>query len=329
MARASSSGSSSTRTLALVLMLMTLMGQSLGALQQFFYNGKCGRVNVEQVIFNVIKAEFLKDPTLVAALTRLQFHDCFVRGCDASILIDGPNSEKTAGANGSVRGYEVIDAAKAAVEKLCPGLVSCADIIVIAARVVVFLAKGAWYEVETGRRDGLVSLASNVNLPGPTIPVPDAIQLFNSNGLSVADMVLLLGGHTVGVTHCFFITDRLYNFQGTGSPDPTMSPGLLASLRKTCPKNSPGLNAIALDQNTSSVDIVDNSFYKQIVGHRGVLQIDQELALDRSTRGIVRFLSNASDFPARFGSSMVHLGAVGVLTGSQGQIRSSCRAVNK
>lgn len=60
------------------------------------------------------------------------------KGCDASILLDGTTSEKTAGANGSVRDYELIDACKVALEQKCPKLVSCADIIVIATRVAVF-----------------------------------------------------------------------------------------------------------------------------------------------------------------------------------------------
>lgn len=59
------------------------------------------------------------------------------KGCDASILLDGPNTEKTSPPNLSVRGYDVIDAAKAAVENVCPGVVSCADIIVMATRDVV------------------------------------------------------------------------------------------------------------------------------------------------------------------------------------------------
>lgn len=62
-----------------------------------------------------------------------------VQGCDASILLDGPSSEKKAGANASVRGYELIDEIKAALEKACPGVVSCADIIVAATRDTVVL----------------------------------------------------------------------------------------------------------------------------------------------------------------------------------------------
>ena len=61
------------------------------------------------------------------------------KGCDASILIAGTSSEKNAGANLSVRGYEFIDAVKAALEAECPGIVSCADIIAIATKVAIKL----------------------------------------------------------------------------------------------------------------------------------------------------------------------------------------------
>ncbi|GMP79092.1 hypothetical protein CsSME_00034762 [Camellia sinensis var. sinensis] len=72
------------------------------------------------------------------------------KGCDASILLDGSNSEKTAFPNLSVRGFHIIDATKAAVEAVCPGVVSFADIIVMAARDVVSLAGGNRYAVQTG-----------------------------------------------------------------------------------------------------------------------------------------------------------------------------------
>lgn len=48
--------------------------------------------------------------------------------------MDGTTGEKNAGPNQSTRGYEVIDTIKTNVEAACPGIVSCADILAIAAR---------------------------------------------------------------------------------------------------------------------------------------------------------------------------------------------------
>ncbi|CAA2990537.1 peroxidase N1-like, partial [Olea europaea subsp. europaea] len=86
-----------------------------------------------------VKSRFNLNPTITSGLLRMHFHDCFVQGCDGSILINGDGTEKMAGPNRLLRGYEVIDDAKTQLEAACPGVVSCADIFALAARDAVLL----------------------------------------------------------------------------------------------------------------------------------------------------------------------------------------------
>lgn len=71
-------------------------------------------------------------------LVLMNFSYGFQQGCDASVLLDDTSNftgEKTALPNvRSLRGFEVIDTIKSQLESICPGVVSCADILAIAAR---------------------------------------------------------------------------------------------------------------------------------------------------------------------------------------------------
>ncbi|RZC56765.1 hypothetical protein C5167_015622 [Papaver somniferum] len=323
----------------LVFLLLNLTITCHGQLRSGFYLGKCKGgnqyFNVEALIRGVVQEEFSKlpnGPTMAAALLRLQFHDCFVTGCDASLLLDGPSSEKTAFPNLSVRGYDVIDKAKAALEKACPGVVSCSDIIAVATRDAVVLSKGLSYRVQTGRRDGSDSKKENVNLPSPFITVKDSIAAFAAKGLNKKEMVLLLAAHTVGITHCALIRNRLYNFRNNGTRDPTMDATLFQILSKKCPKSDTSLGGeIALDQTPNSINVVDNGFLKQVKLRKGILEIDQGLGLDPLTAEIVRSYADgplSPKFRSDFGAAMIKLGSVGVLTGKNGEIRRTCNAVN-
>ena len=66
------------------------------------------------------------------------------QGCDGSLLLDDDlptiRTEKAVPANdNSARGFPVVDDIKAALEHACPGVVSCADILALAAEISVEL----------------------------------------------------------------------------------------------------------------------------------------------------------------------------------------------
>lgn len=70
-----------------------------------------------------------------------------MQGCDASILLDtdpahGIQSERDSRMNFGIKFTEVIDNIKSEFESSCPGVVSCADIVAMAARDAVTQVKG-------------------------------------------------------------------------------------------------------------------------------------------------------------------------------------------
>ncbi|CAH2065411.1 unnamed protein product [Thlaspi arvense] len=139
----------------------------------------------------------VKCKTVPAGLLRMHFHDSFVRGCDASVLLDwkGKNkAEKDGPPNISLHAFYVIDNAKKALEEQCPGVVSCADILSLAARDAVALSGEPSWEVPKGRKDGRISKAVETRqLPAPTFNFSQLQQSFGQRGLSTHDLVVLSG----------------------------------------------------------------------------------------------------------------------------------------
>ncbi|CAN0852486.1 Peroxidase 57 [Linum grandiflorum] len=279
-----------------------------------------------------MKRHFDKDPSVPAGLLRLHFHDCFIRGCDGSVLIDsrgGNRAEKEAPPNLTLRGFEVIDDIKAKLERQCPGIVSCADVLALATRDGVALSGGSAYGLPTGRRDGTVSDVKEVHIPGPSVSISDALTALVPLNLGLDDLTTLLGAHSIGFCHCAFFTGRLYNFRGSGRPDPNMDQALVATLRAKCPR--PGLNESKVFMNPTSESPfrLDSSFYGKVMNQESVLHLDQQLAFTDITRKTASlYASRPKVFRKRFAKAMVKLGSIGVLTGSAGEIRRNCRRVN-
>ncbi|GLT45843.1 hypothetical protein SLA2020_196460 [Shorea laevis] len=249
--------------------------------------------DAEVYIKHEVKLFWDKDKSITSKLLRLVYSDCFITGCDASILLDGPNSEKTAPQNSGLGGFEVIDKIKIVMESRCPGVVSCADILNLATRDAVHLAGAPSYPVFTGRRDGMLSSAASVDLPSPSISWEQALAYFKSRGLDVLDLGTLLGAHSMGRTNCSYILDRLYNFNGTE--------------RQTRPW-----------------------MHLLILSHKAVFEVDQQLLYGNDTAQITEeFAAGFEDFRKSFALSMSRMGNIKVLTGNQGEIRRNCRFTNQ
>ncbi|KAK2982349.1 hypothetical protein RJ640_009046 [Escallonia rubra] len=293
-----------------------------------FYSSTCARA--ELIVQSTVKSHFQSDSKVAPGLLRMHFHDCFVQGCDASVLIDGASTEKTAGPNLSLRGFEVIDDAKRQLEAACPGVVSCADILALAARDAV--TGGVTWVVPTGRRDGRVSLASDTSsLPGFTDSMDIQKQKFAAKGLNTQDLVTLVGGHTIGTSACQFFRYRLNNFNSTTAADPSINSAFLPQLQSLCPATDDGTKRVGLDN--GSENKFDASFYTNLGNGRGILESDQKLWTDASTKPFVqRFMGIRGlaglSFNIEFGKSMVKMSNVGVKTGTNGEIRKVCSAIN-
>ncbi|GAB2224406.1 hypothetical protein Droror1_Dr00005165 [Drosera rotundifolia] len=297
-----------------------------------FYDHSCPQA--QQIVQSVVAEAVAREPRMAASLLRLQFHDCFVQGCDGSILLDSSKtivSEKRSIPNRhSVRGFEVIDEIKSALEKECPETVSCADIVIIAARDSTVLAGGPSWEVPLGRRDSTTAsvTGSNNNIPPPTSTFQSLLTKFNEQGLNMVDLVALSGSHSIGDARCTSFRQRLYN-QTNNQPDPTLAPSYAAKLRTRCPRSGDDQNLFFLDITTPFQ--FDNSYYKNILVSYGLLNSDEVLfTQSQSSMELVKqYAENNELFFEQFTKSMIKLGNITPLTGTRGEIRKRCRKVNK
>ncbi|KAK1301007.1 Peroxidase 43 [Acorus calamus] len=324
--------SRSTLVIVLALILLTIISFSHGQLQLGFYSSTCP--DVEDIVTSVVRDAILSDPTVAAALLRMHYHDCFVHGCDASVLIEGPRAERGALNHAGLRGFDVIERAKSELEEECPGVVSCADIVALAARDSIVMSDGPSYEVPTGRRDGRRSNMSDAdNMPELRDSVDVLRAKFAEKGLSETDLVLLSAAHTIGTTACFFMERRLYDFAPDSNSDPSISPDFLPELESQCPRGGDVNARLPLDR--GSEWSFDDGILRNIRGGFAVLESDAKLYLDESTQSIIDsyfgFFSSIFGpfFESDFTDSIVRMGQIGVKTGShEGEIRQVCSAFN-
>ncbi|KAJ3670758.1 hypothetical protein LUZ60_008184 [Juncus effusus] len=296
-----------------------------------FYSKTCPQV--DQIVSSVTANQYRDSPASGPATIRLFFHDCFVEGCDASILIaPTPGSmnkverEMPENINLAPEAFETINMVKAAIESKCPGVVSCADILAISARDFVHLAGGPYYPVKKGRKDSKVSLAFKVrrNLPRTNATVDDLLRLFSSKGLTARDLIALIGAHTIGFSHCDQFSSRLYDFRGTKHPDPVMDARLLKALQMSCPQSGGNTDVVAPCDVKTPFEF-DHVYFGNLESNLGLLATDQALFLDPRTRPLVQEMGrDKGKFFEAFTIGMEKMGAIRIKKGKKGEIRRDC-----
>ncbi|KAF0934010.1 hypothetical protein E2562_021066 [Oryza meyeriana var. granulata] len=339
----------------LLAVAVVLVAHAHAQLSPGFYSTSCPTVH--GVVRQAMSQAVMNDTSAGPAVLRLFYHDCFVGGCDASVLLDDTPTapgEKGVGPNavGSTAVFGLVDSIKTQVEAACPATVSCADILALAARDSVNLVShpslslstfvrtfdvfdamtrsvcarvqlgGPSWAVPLGRRDALAANRSAVStdLPGPEADFGALVAAFAAKGLSSRDLAALSGAHTIGRASCGSFRTRVYC-------DANVSPAFASHQRQSCPASG-GDGALApLDSLTP--DEFDNGYYRNLVAGAGLLHSDQELFNNGPVDSVVQLYSaNAAAFSSDFAASMIKLGSISPLTGSSGEVRLNCRKMN-
>ncbi|XP_047094455.1 cationic peroxidase 1-like [Lolium rigidum] len=301
--------------------------------------------NVRKIVATAIQ----DNPGVGPALIRLLFHDCWVQGCDGSVLLDGSKTEKAAKNNIGLDGFAVIDEIKAKVGED----VSCADIVILAARDATFIVSRGKidYNVTMGRMDGVKSSAAAADavLPPSTFNITQLKANFAAKGFNTRELVALSGAHAVGVAHRSSFQDRLDNATATpivpkyskaltddvekqkklqGTQDP-IEPNNIRD-KELAFRNASGYDDTGVDTSKAARGVLDNSYYHANLQNKVLFRSDWELRND--TTGVAggvmaTFEANANKWFLQFGNAMAKLSKLPA-DGTRFEIRKNCRKNN-
>ncbi|KAK7380523.1 hypothetical protein VNO78_33036 [Psophocarpus tetragonolobus] len=310
-------------SLLLASQIQVSNGKLVPGLSWSYYFLTCPKL--ERIIRKHLEEVFQKDSGQAPGILRLFFHDCFANGCDASILLNAPdgNDEKIHPANFGLRpeALETIENLRRLIYLQCLPVVSCSDILVLAAREAVRQLGGPDFDVPLGRKDSLTfNLTGPDNLPPPFFRTEQLLQVFGARNFDASDVVALSGAHTYGRAHCPSLFNR------TTEADPPMDQGFKGQLEATCP-NAESPNTVNLDLTTPTK--FDNMYYINLLSREGVFTSDQDLAGHAKTKDIVKaFASNQKQFFDKFKDAFVKVSQIDVITDRtrhrKGEIRDKC-----
>ncbi|XP_058198734.1 peroxidase P7-like [Rhododendron vialii] len=281
------------------------------------------------IVRDIVQKAIDCDRRMGASLLRLHFHDCWVNGCDGSVLLVNTAyfvGEQSAIPNiNSLRGFDVVAAIKSALNKkcLCGNVVSCADILAIAASQSVEILGGPCYQVLLGRKDSLTAseAAANADLPSPFASIASLLANFAAKGFGIQELVPLSGAHTIGRARCGTFKSLLN--------DNETNAAFAAGLEENCfaIAAAGGNYTVPLDNTTTVFDTV---YFQMLKEKMGLLHSDRELYYggnQKSADLVMSYSSNQAAFWADFASAMIKMGNLPP-SSPDGQIRCNCSIPN-
>ncbi|KAK6154645.1 hypothetical protein DH2020_008893 [Rehmannia glutinosa] len=298
-----------------------------------YYRDSCPQA--EDIIKEQVKLLYKRHKNTAFSWLRNIFHDCFVESCDASLLLDSTRrvlSEKETDRSFGMRNFRYIETIKEALERECPGVVSCSDILV----------GGPYISLKTGRRDGRKSRADIIEkyLPDHNESISVVLERFANIGIDTPGVVALLE------MNCRLIHKTVWYSRSsqcganplceTGSPlypevDPSLNPDHVEHMLHKCPDPIPDPKAVQYVRNDRGTPMkLDNNYYRNILDNKGLLIVDHQLATDKRTKPFVKKMAKSQDyFFKEFARAITILSENNPLTGTKGEIRKQCNLANK
>ncbi|KQK07967.1 peroxidase 30-like [Brachypodium distachyon] len=252
-----------------------------------------------------------RNRAVAPGLIRLAFHDCWVKGCDGSVLLERADkqAEMDAPQNGGIRGLDLIQAIKDTLS-LDDSTVTCADAVVYAAREACNVLSGGniVYAVDgpgSHKDTNASSMADAGALPGPTASFANLAANFNGKGFTPRDVVVLSGAHAVGLAHRPNFEARLTANANEISQKYRNDVNVISN---ASPNKTAHNNVRDLDKAETEPGVLDNNYYAANLGKKVLFSSDFALTTDGAAlNNMTNFKNDATMWFRLFEDAMARL----------------------